>query len=124
MGEEMTKKKKEKGTDLGLWIFLGLIALLILKGLGLLKLWFNIDPDGISINFDVGYLLTAGSFLWVLSRLFNQNKTLTTVETTMTNVSERLEKVEKRLEEQNRILTNLKATLKAHFPAKLRDLDP
>jgi len=119
----MSKKKKE-GIDWGLWVFLGFVVLLILKGLGFLKLWFNIDPNGLTVNLDVGYLLTAGSFLWVLSRLYGQTKALTKVETTMTNVSERLGKVETKLDEQNKILVNLKATLKARFPTKLSDLDP
>jgi len=116
--------KKKKGIDWGLWIFVGFIAILALKGLGLLQFWFNIDPNGITINLDAGYLITAGSFLWVLTRLYSQNKIVTQVQTTLENVSERFKKVENGLEEQSKILVNMKATLKARFPARLRDLDP
>jgi hypothetical protein len=74
-----TKKprpKKEEGIDWGLWIILGLIAILILKGFGVLQLWFNIDPEGFTLNIDVGYLTSGALFIYVLTRLHKLNDVL------------------------------------------------
>lgn len=78
MGEEMAKRKKEKKEEIDwlLWIVIGLIAILILKGLGLLKLWFNIDPEGFTLSIDIGYIASATLFIYVLTRMHKLNDML------------------------------------------------
>jgi len=94
-GEEEMPRRKEATmtfTLLGFTIPLAviiylLIAILVLKGLGLLKLWFNLDPDGITLTFDVGSLI--GSALFVL--LFNR---LNTLNDKLSDQGERIAKLE------------------------------
>ena len=62
----MPKKKKEEGKD-WTWIAVILIALLILKGFGILKTLFNID---------LGYITSAGLFIYILTRLHKLNDVL------------------------------------------------
>jgi len=75
LGERMPKKKKEEGKD-WTWIAVILIALLILKGFGILKTLFNIDPEGITFNIDLGYITSAGLFIYILTRLHKLNDVL------------------------------------------------
>jgi len=55
--------KKRSLTDYVFWILLGI---LVLKIFGLTKAWFNIDPEGISISFDLSSATSFGLFvlLW------------------------------------------------------------
>jgi hypothetical protein len=55
--------KKRGLSDYVFWI---LLAVLVLKMLGLTKAWFNIDPAGISISFDLSSAISFGLFalLW------------------------------------------------------------
>jgi len=76
MRDEMPKSKKKEKEDSGRYVFYImaiLIVLLFLKGIGVLKAVFNIDPDGITFNFDIGYLTSAALFVIVLDRLHKQN---------------------------------------------------
>jgi len=68
-------RKKEEGKD-WTWVAVILIALLILKGFGILKALFNIDPEGITFNIDLGYITSAGLFIYVLTRLHKLNDVL------------------------------------------------
>ncbi len=74
MGEEMPRKRKKKDSSHYLyWIAAVLTIVLFLKGFGILKIAFNIDPEGITFNFDVGYITSAVLFVIVLDRLHKQN---------------------------------------------------
>jgi uncharacterized protein YpmS len=72
---EKVPRKKEEGKD-WTWVAVILIALLILKGFGILKALFNIDPEGITFNIDLGYITSAGLFIYVLTRLHKLNDVL------------------------------------------------
>jgi hypothetical protein len=76
MGDEMPKKaskKKKDSSHILYYLAAILIIILFLKGLGILKAVFNIDPEGITFNFDIGYLTSAALFVIVLDRLHKQN---------------------------------------------------
>lgn len=94
MGDEMPRKKEE-GSNTVTWIAIILIVVLILKGVGILKTLFNIDPDGMTFNFDVGYLTSAALFAIVLNRLHKQNDILA-------KQGERIARIEGILENQAR----------------------
>jgi len=68
----MSPRKREEGRD-WTWIAVILVAILLLKGLGILKAIFNIDPEGITFNIDIGYITSAGLFIYVLTRLHKLN---------------------------------------------------
>jgi len=59
------RRREDAGGGLTL-VFAILIALLLLKGLGILKLIIGFDPDGFSFSLDVGFMTSAGLFglLW------------------------------------------------------------
>lgn len=73
MGEELPKKKDSSNY---LWIAAILIGILFLKGIGVLKAVFNIDPDGLTLSFDVGFISSAALFAIVLSGLHKLNDVL------------------------------------------------
>ena len=54
---------KRSLSDYAFWV---LLLLLALKILGLTKLWFNLDPEGINISFDLSSVISFGLFvlLW------------------------------------------------------------
>jgi cytochrome b subunit of formate dehydrogenase len=77
MGEEMPKKKKEEDSSKYVyWIAAILIVILFLKGIGILKAVFNIDPDGFTFSFDIGFISSAALFAIVLARLHKLNDVL------------------------------------------------
>jgi len=78
---------KKKGTSLTDLIIVALIALLLLKGLGLLKAWFDIDPNGVTFTIDVGFVASAGLFALLWHRLNTLNDRLS-------ELGERIAKVE------------------------------
>lgn len=65
LGEEMPLRKEE-GIDWMRATFVLLILILLLKAIGVLKAYFDIDPNGITFTFDIGYLTSAVLFvlLW------------------------------------------------------------
>jgi hypothetical protein len=77
MGEEMPKSKtRKKKTDYShylYWIAGILIIILLLKGFGILKAVFNIDPSGVTLNIDVGYITSAVLFGIVIEMFHKQN---------------------------------------------------
>jgi len=78
MGDEMPKTRKKKTDDSHYlyWIAGILIIILFLKGFGILKAVFNIDPDGITFSFDLGFIASASLFAIVLERLHKLNDTI------------------------------------------------
>lgn len=85
------RRKERKFTDYLFWILLGLLAL---KALGLTKLWFNIDPVGVNLSFDLGSALSLFLFglLW---------KKFDGVRETVSSQGERIAKIEGMLLTQN-----------------------
>ena len=73
LGDEMPKRRKEgRGPDF--YVFLLILVVLVLKGLGFLKAWFNIDPNGLTL--DAGDLATFGGFLYLWRNFDKEAKTL------------------------------------------------
>ena len=96
MGDEMPKKaskKKKDSSHILYYLAAILIIILFLKGFGILKIAFNIDPEGITFNFDLGYITSAALFVIVLDRLHKQNDM-------MSKQGERIAKMEGILESQ------------------------
>jgi len=52
----MPKKPTKMKTDPWTIVFAVLILILVLKALGILKAYLNIDPNGITFTFDIGHL--------------------------------------------------------------------
>ena len=74
MGVEMPKSKKKKRDNHVLyWIAMVLIVILFLKGFGILKVAFGIDPDGVTYNIDIGYIASAVLFGIVIEMFHKQN---------------------------------------------------
>lgn len=93
MGEEVPKKKKN---DHYLYYLAAiLIMFLFLKGFGILKAVFNIDPEGITFSFDLGFIASATLFAIVLERLHKLNDTLS-------RQGERIARIEGMLEGQTK----------------------
>jgi len=99
LGETMPKKKKEEGKDWLLWIAIALVVILVLKGLGLLKLWFNIDPEGFTINIDIGYLASATLFIYVLTRTHKLSDMLSKHGELLTEVKTKITYLEKEIDD-------------------------
>ena len=81
IGDKLGKKKgKRSWTD---YLFGFLLLILLLKGLGLLKAWFNIDPEGLTL--DAGDLATFAGLLYLFNRFDKQlaqvNEKLTELKT-------------------------------------------
>lgn len=98
MGEEMPKTKKKKKQDhshILYYVAVILIIILFLKGFGILKAVFNIDPDGITFNVDVGYIASAVLFGIVIEMFHKQSGTLS-------KQGERIARIEGILESQNK----------------------
>jgi len=91
-------KKKEKGIDLWMWIAVIGVIILILKGLGLLKLWFNIDPDGVTFNIDVGFLTSSALFIYVLTRMHKLNDIMSKQSETLVELRTKIDYIEKKIE--------------------------
>jgi len=53
-----------------------LVALLLLKGFGILKAVLNTDPEGVTITIDLGFTTSAGLFVFLWHRLNQLNDTL------------------------------------------------
>jgi uncharacterized protein YpmS len=68
----MPRRRKEEGRE-WTWIAIILIAVLLLKGFGVLKTLFNIDPDGVTFSIDVGFITSAALFIFVLTRMHKLN---------------------------------------------------
>jgi hypothetical protein len=75
LGEEMPRRRNE-GNNAVYLVAVLLIGVLLLKGLGILKALFNIDPEGISFSFDIGFLSSAALFALVLDRLHKLSDTI------------------------------------------------
>jgi len=80
----MPKKKPRDPTEILVAL---LIVLLLLKGFGVLKAYFNIDPDGVSFSIDLGFVTSAALFglLWhrlnqLNDKLAQQGERLATLE--------------------------------------------
>jgi glucose uptake protein GlcU len=101
LGEEMPKgkktAKKTEGSNAVYWIAMILIGVLLLKGFGILKTLFNVDPDGITLNVDIGYITSAVLFGIVLARLHSINDNLNKV---VSSQGERIARIEGVLENQ------------------------
>ncbi len=99
MGVEMPKAKiKRKKRDYNrylYWIAGILIIILFLKGFGILKVAFNIDPDGITYNIDIGYITSAVLFGIVIEMFHKQNGMLS-------HQGERIARIEGMIESQNK----------------------
>jgi uncharacterized membrane protein len=100
LGEEMPKGKKKKDqtstTDKVIYSVMAiLIVLLFLKGIGILKALFNLDPSGITLNIDVGYITSAVLFGIVIEIFYKQNNTLS-------KQGERIARIEGILEGKNK----------------------
>ena len=95
MGEEMPKKKKRDYSNYLFFVAGILIVILFLKGFGILKIAFNIDPEGITFNFDLGYLTSAALFAIVLERLHKQTDIIS-------KQGERIARIEGMLEAQTK----------------------
>jgi hypothetical protein len=67
--------------------------ILFLKGFGVLKAVFNIDPEEITFSFDLGFIASASLFAIVLERLHKLNDTLS-------KQGERIARIEGMLESQ------------------------
>jgi hypothetical protein len=78
MGNEMPKTKKNKRDSSHHLYYLAaiLILILFLKGFGILKAVFNIDPEGITLSFNLGFIASASLFAIVLERLHKLNDLL------------------------------------------------
>jgi polyferredoxin len=78
MGNEMPKTKKKKSDSSHHLYYLAaiLILILFLKGFGILKAVFNIDPEGITLSFNLGFIASASLFAIVLERLHKLNDLL------------------------------------------------
>jgi len=79
--------------------FAFLVILLFLKALGILQAIFNIDPMGVTLSFDIGYLTSAGLFilLWrkvdkVEERLTSQGERIAKMEGTLGSFSGGIQK--------------------------------
>jgi polyferredoxin len=99
MGEEMPKTKtRQKKKDYSRYLYyvaIILIVILFLKGFGVLKVAFNIDPDGITYNIDIGYITSAVLFGIVIQMFHKQNGVLS-------HQGERIARIEGILENQNK----------------------
>jgi hypothetical protein len=67
----MPRRRKEGREWTGIAIIL--VAVLLLKGFGVLKTLFNIDPDGVTFSIDVGFITSAALFIFVLTRMHKLN---------------------------------------------------
>ncbi len=78
MGEEMSRHRRRRRDSSHYLYYLAavLIIVLFLKGFGILKAVFNIDPEGITFSFDLGFIASATLFAIVLERLHKLNDTL------------------------------------------------
>lgn len=84
----MPKKKSRDPTEI---LFALLVILLLLKGFGVLKAYFNIDPDGVTFSIDLGFVASATLFGLLWHRLNQLNDRLT-------QQGERLAKLEAKAE--------------------------
>jgi len=73
-----------------------LVLLLILKGFGLLQLWFKIDSNGVTVSFDVGYLTSAGLFIYVLTRLHKIDDKVSALGERVASTEGKLEEIKKK----------------------------
>jgi hypothetical protein len=89
LGERMPKKKKEE--DWSTIAFVLLLVVLFLKAIGLLKAVFNIDPNGVTFTFDIGYLTSFGLFILLWRRIDKFNDTFSKL---TREQSERIAKIE------------------------------
>ena len=81
----------------GEWVILVaflLMAVLLLKGLGLLQLWIGVDPYGVDVNIDLTSLASLGLFFVLLRQMFSLQRGL---KTDFRRVDENLSKIESRL---------------------------
>jgi len=74
--------------------FVLLLLILLLKAIGILKAYFNIDPIGITFTFDIGYLTSAGLFVLLWKRFERISDKLTDQLRTQ---GERIAKIEGKL---------------------------
>jgi len=97
MGEEMpkTKKKKQDSNRYLYYLAAALVVILFLKGFGILKAVFNIDPEGITFNIDFGYITSAVLFGIVIEMFRKQSGTIS-------KQGERIARIEGILESQNK----------------------
>jgi len=80
--------KKRGPLDYLFWL---LLLILALKALGLTKVWFNIDPDGLNFSFDIGSAVSLVLFGLIWAK---QDGILST----MAAQGERIAKLEGKLE--------------------------
>jgi len=100
LGDEMPKRRKEgRGPDF--YVFLLILVVLVLKGLGFLKAWFNIDPNGLTL--DAGDLATFGGFLYLWRNFDKEAKTL------KKSLDDQSEKLYAKLSEQGERLAKVEA---------------
>jgi hypothetical protein len=84
-------KLTKKGRSLSDYVFWLLLFVLALKALGLTKVWFNIDPYGFNVSFDIGSAIS----LVLFGLVWQKQDTLTT---TLSKQGERLANLEGRLQ--------------------------
>ena len=102
MGDKMPRpKKKKQDSHVLYWVAAILIIILFLKGFGVLKILFNIDPDGVTYSIDVGYITSAVLFGIVIEMFHKQSGTLS-------KQGERIARIEGIIESTSKkIITNL-----------------
>jgi cytochrome c biogenesis protein CcdA len=93
----MPKKPTKMKTDPWTIVFVVLILILVLKALGILKTYLNIDPNGITFTFDIGYLTSAGLFVLLWRRFEKINDRLSEQ---IRKQGERIAKIEGMLEKK------------------------
>jgi hypothetical protein len=79
-GDKMSKKEKKSERGIVDYLFWALLAFLALKFLGLTKAWFNIDPEGISVNIDLASGIAVVLFVLLWAKLDGLNQRVTTLE--------------------------------------------
>jgi hypothetical protein len=94
LGETIPKKKTTDLTPLYV-VAIILILILFLKGFGILKSLFNIDPASITYNIDIGYITSAVLFGIVIEMFHKQNSILS-------KQGERIARIEGILEGQSK----------------------
>ena len=77
---ESTKSDVKLAKKRGLfdYIFWLLLLVLALKALGLTKIWFNIDPEGVNVSFDIGSAISLVLFGLVWKKQDSLTTTLST----------------------------------------------
>ena len=88
-------RRKEEGNNAIYWLAVILIGVLLLKGFGILKTFFNINPEGFTFSFDIGFIASATLFAIVLNRLHALNDILS-------KQGERIAKIEGILENRQK----------------------